>query len=302
MRKKIVWLMASVMLLSAMMLAGCGSKKEEVTAESLVKQANENMEKAKSYTGDMDMQMSMNMTQDDYSMDLDMGMTGTIEATIDPEIFHMTGTMNMSLLDISMDMDIYDENKDGEVTTYTGVADQWTKTVTAATESQSGMEDMYALASDGADMTLASETEKIGDKEVYVLTSTITGDKLQSLVASMGSVTEGMDIDLSTMEANVTMKIYKDTVLPASVSIEMKDNGEGMEAEGVIVKINSLNMVMNYNEFDKLDAITIPEEALAAEELDASALATDGTVTETEAGETTAETTAETASETTSES
>ena len=59
MRKKIVWLLASVMLLSAVALGGCG---KEVTAESLVKEANENMEKVKSFAGDMDMQMSMNVS------------------------------------------------------------------------------------------------------------------------------------------------------------------------------------------------------------------------------------------------
>lgn len=55
MRKKLAWLLASVMILSAVALGGCGKK--EATAESLVKQANENMEKVKSFAGDLDMQM-----------------------------------------------------------------------------------------------------------------------------------------------------------------------------------------------------------------------------------------------------
>lgn len=49
--------------------------------ESLVKEANENMEKAKSYIGDMDMQMSMNISSEGVAMDMDMGMKGTIEYT-----------------------------------------------------------------------------------------------------------------------------------------------------------------------------------------------------------------------------
>ena len=52
MRKKLAWLLASVMILSAVALGGCGKK--EATAESLVKQANENMEKVKSFAGDLD--------------------------------------------------------------------------------------------------------------------------------------------------------------------------------------------------------------------------------------------------------
>lgn len=82
MRKKLAWLLACAMILSAVALGGCGKK--EATAESLVKQANENMEKVKSFAGDLDMQMSMNVASEGVGMDIDMGMTGTIECTTEP--------------------------------------------------------------------------------------------------------------------------------------------------------------------------------------------------------------------------
>ena len=267
MRKKIVWLLVSVMILSAVVFGGCGKK--EVTAESLVKEANENMEKAKSYTGDMDMQMSMGISSEGVAMDMDMGMQGTIEYTAEPEIVHMKGTVDVSLLGpaMNMDMDIYSQVEDDKTTVYMCMMDEWMKSETGSDESS--IQDMYAIAEDGKDMTLAEETEKIGDREVYVLTSTITGEEFQEIMGVMENMTEGVgDMDWSNMQANVTMKIYKDTILPASVSIEMSDSGEGIESEGVTVKFNNLSVVMNYVDFDSVDSIEIPEEALAAKSVD----------------------------------
>lgn len=263
--KKIVWLLVSVMLLSAVVFGGCGKK--EVTAESLVKEVNENMEKVKSYTGDMDMKMSMNVSSQGVAMDMDMGMQGTIEYTAEPEIVHMKGTMDVSLLGLSMDMDMYSQVEDDKATVYMCMMNEWMKSETGIDESS--IQDMYAIAEDGKDMTLAEETEKIGDREVYVLTSTITGEEFQEIMGVMENMTEGVgDMDWSNMQANVTMKIYKDTILPASVSIEMSDSGEGIESEGVTVKFNNLSVVMNYVDFDSVDSIEIPEEALAAKSVD----------------------------------
>ena len=265
MRKKIVWLLVSVMLLSAVVFGGCGKK--EVTAESLVKEVNENMEKVKAYTGDMDMKMSMNVSSQGVAMDMDMGMQGTIEYTAEPDIVHMKGTMDVSLLGLSMDMDMYSQVEDDKATVYMCMMNEWMKSETGIDESS--IQDMYAIAEDGKDMTLAEETEKIGDREVYVLTSTITGEEFQEIMGVMENMTEGVgDMDWSNMQANVTMKIYKDTILPASVSIEMSDSGEGIESEGVTVKFNNLSVVMNYVDFDSVDSIEIPEEALAAKSVD----------------------------------
>lgn len=284
MRKKIVWLLVSVMILSAVVFGGCGKK--EVTAESLVKEANENMEKAKSYTGDMDMKMSMNVSSQGVAMDMDMGMQGTIEYTAEPEIVHMKGTMDVSLLGLSMDMDMYSQVEDDKATVYMCMMNEWMKSETGIDESS--IQDMYAIAEDGKDMTLAEETEKIGDREVYVLTSTITGEEFQEIMGVMENMTEGVgDMNWSNMQANVTMKIYKDTIIPASVSIEMSDSGEGIESEGVTVKFNNLSVVMNYVDFDSVDSIEIPEEALAAKSVDSeNILGEEESILESEVSET----------------
>lgn len=89
----------------------------------------------------------------------------------------------------------------------------WTKTE-QETPDTAAMENLYTIAGDGKNMTLAEKTEKIGDREAYVLTSTITGEELAGLMNSMGGdMTQGLGVDLSSMEAVVNMKVYKDKMV-----------------------------------------------------------------------------------------
>lgn len=267
MRKKLVWLLSAVMVVSAVMLGGCGGKK--VTAESIIQEVNANMEKCKSFTGDMNMDMNMGMSDGTEEQEISITMGGSLEATTDPVITHMDVTMDM--LGMSVDMDVYTQVEGDKTTTYTGVMGSWTKTE-QETPDTAAMENLYTIAGDGKNMTLAEKTEKIGDREAYVLTSTITGEELAGLMNSMGGdMTQGLGVDLSSMEAVVNMKVYKDKMVPASVSVEMKDNGEGIEIDGIVMKLG-MTMVMNYSDFDTIESITIPEEALAAELLDTDAM------------------------------
>ena len=267
MRKKLVWLLSAVMVVSAVMIGGCGGKK--VTAESIIQEVNANMEKCKSFTGDMNMDMNMGMSDGTEEQEISITMGGSLEATTDPVITHMDVTMDM--LGMSVDMDVYTQVEGDKTTTYTGVMGSWTKTE-QETPDTAAMENLYTIAGDGKNMTLAEKTEKIGDREAYVLTSTITGEELAGLMNSMGGdMTQGLGVDLSSMEAVVNMKVYKDKMVPASVSVEMKDNGEGIEIDGIVMKLG-MTMVMNYSDFDTIESITIPEEALAAELLDTDAM------------------------------
>ena len=195
MRKKLVWLLSAVMVVSAVMLGGCGGKK--VTAESIIQEVNANMEKCKSFTGDMNMDMTMGMSDGTEEQEISITMGGSLEATTDPVITHMDVTMDM--LGMSVDMDVYAQVEGEKTTTYTGVMGSWTKTE-QETPDTAAMENLYTIAGDGKNMTLAEKTEKIGDREAYVLTSTITGEELAGLMNSMGGdMTQGLGVDLSSM-------------------------------------------------------------------------------------------------------
>ena len=270
MRKKLVWVLVASIILSSAALGGCGKK--EVTAESIVQQSNETMEKAKSFLADFNMEMEMSMSSGDQSMDMDMVMTGTMQATQDPEIVYMDVAMTSGLFGLSLDMDIYTQTEEDKVITYTGIAGEWMKTEQEGL-SKSNLAELQKMFGSGKEMTLDEQTEKIGDKEVYVLTASISGEELEKVMSAMGSMANGLDsMDLSQFQADTCMKVYKDTMLPASITLDMITNGEGMEVDGVVTKINKMTITVDYKEFDTIDSIEIPAEALAAETIDANEL------------------------------
>lgn len=270
MRKKLVWGLVASLILSSAALGGCGKK--EVNAESIVQQSNETMEKAKSFSADFNMEMEMSLSSGDQSMDMDMAMTGIMQATKDPEIVYMDVAMTSGLFGLSLDMDIYTQTEEDKIITYTGIAGEWMKTEQEGL-SQSNLAELQKMFGSGKEMTLAEQTEKIGDKEVYVLTAAISGEELEKVMSAMGSMANGLDsMDLSQFQADTCMKVYKDTMLPASITLDMITNGEGVEVDGVVTKINKMTITVDYKEFDTIDSIEIPAEALAAETIDPNAL------------------------------
>lgn len=261
MGKRLCWGLAGVMILSAVMLGGCSSAKEKLTAESILEQVKGNMESIQSVSGDVAMDMDMKISESGLGMNLSVGLDCAMEMTMEPEVIHVNGKLDMSLLGLSMDMEAYSVTEGDQAITYTKMNNAWTKSEGTA----AGMGDLFDSFSSEADLTLQESTEKIGDKEVYVLTGEVSGDEMDALVGEMDSFTEGIgEVDLSGIKANATLKVYKDEMLPASVNIEITETGDAVEADGVSVEINSMSVEMNYTEFDTIESIEVPEEALAA--------------------------------------
>lgn len=264
MRKKLCWLLTSVMLLSAIMLGGCGAKTEKLTAEGILEQVNTNMEKVSSVSGDMAMDMDMKISQSGLGMNLTAGLDCTLEMTMEPEVLHMSGKLDISLLGLSMDIETYSVAEGDKTITYTKANNAWTQTEEAAGDSEiGGMGDLFDSLSSETGLTLQEGTEKLGDKEVYVLTAETSGSEIDSLMGEMDSLTEGVgDVDFSAIKANVTLRVYKDEMLPASVTVEVPEGVKVSESDGTSLEINSMSIVMNYTEFDMIESIQIPEEAL----------------------------------------
>lgn len=265
MRKKLCWVLAGTMLLSAVIFGGCGTKKEKLTAESILEQVNENMDNIQSVSGDMAMNVDMKISESGLGMNLSMGMDCDLEMTMEPEIVHMAGKLNLSLLGLSMDMESYTVTEGDKKTNYTKMNNVWEKSEEDA-EDEAGVGELFDELSSASELTLQKETEKIDDKEVYVLTAGVSGESLNSFMGSVESMAEDAgELDLSGVEADVTLRVYKDEMLPAAVSVEISDAGSVVESDGTKMEIHSLSLELNYSEFDTIESIEIPEEALNSE-------------------------------------
>ena len=269
MRKKLAWLLVGAMVLGTSLFGGCGKK---VTAQSLVEEMNTKMKSVKSYEMSMDMDMSMNVEAQGIGMDLDLGMEGITEVVMEPMITHMDMTMEMSLLDLSMDMDMYMQVDGDQATTYMGLAGEWMKTTQPFTE-ELAMNDISFNVGDPEKLVLSDKTEMLDGGEAYVITGMVSGKELQSILASAESMMEGLgEVDLTGLQADMTLKIYKDTGYPASMEVIMSGEGLSTETDGTVVSITNLTVVTDYIGFDSIDSIEIPAEALAAPEVDANGM------------------------------
>lgn len=269
-KKRYGLLLAGLVTGAAFLLNGCG----KVTAEEIMNETIENLAEASSYTGNLSGNMGMKISQSGVSMDMGIEMDMDVEMINNPAVYHLDGNVGVDFLGMKVDMEIYGEEKDDQsiVYMYNSQEDQWSKTVTAQKEEKEELPvlDWGILADSKAKLELAKKTEKIHGEEVYVITSEIQGDDLGEAFDIMGELSEEMDddIDLSKLEMDVTLKIYKDSKLPASLLLETKGDMDdvSIDENDMKISIENFKFEMTYDEFDTLDKIKIPKEALRADE------------------------------------
>ena len=270
---------AACVILAAAVLSGCG---ENVTAESLMQDAAEKMAGINSMTGVYDMDMAMEISQSGVSMNVDTSMNMDFETTVEPSALHGTATVDVGMLGLSMEMEMYTMMEGEQAVSYTRMGDQWMKQSVDMPESAASSNmvlDLDNLFGENPELTLQDDTEKKNGEEVYVITGSVSAEDLNmdEFNEIMGSVNgaglEDLGLDLSGLQMDVTLTVYKDSHLPASLS--MKSSGEGdvftMDVEGVEAALTSLSYDMTFEEYDTVDEIVLPEEAEGAVDLNEAA-------------------------------
>ena len=258
-------------------LSGC----KKVTAVDLVKEAAENVKEVESYRGTLDMDMGMGVADSGVSTEVGVTMAMDMEAVSDPNIFHMSGEFGMDLLNLTMSMDVYGETQGDEAIVYTNIADQWQKQVTEVKgQEESGNILNLDTFTGKKELKLADKTEKENGKEVYVITTTIDGEDFNKAMESIsGVMDEEMmgEIDFTGLTMDAELRIYKDSKLPASIIMTTQEDSKmTVEEAGTEVSINHLSYEIKIQEYNTIDSIEIPKEALEVEEIDESQGLLDG--------------------------
>ncbi|WP_122642261.1 DUF6612 family protein [Luxibacter massiliensis] len=267
MRKKMLAAIAAGIAILA--LGGC----RRATPQELVEKASENAQKAESFTGNMEMSMTIKAKQDGMSMGLDIGMDLDIEATNDPSEYHMAGTLGVDFMDMNMDLEVYgveNEDKTGTVI-YSNIGGQWSQEEVENIE-ESGNADIFKpgiLLPTDSELKLRKELEKENGKDVFVIDTVVDGETFQEagkMADDMLGETYG-DIDFSDVEADMSIKIYRESMLPASVTMTVSDaDSMIVEEDGTEVSLEALSLILAFDGYDTVEKITVPPEALASEE------------------------------------
>lgn len=263
-----------LMILLLCSLGGCG----RMTPERLLKEAMENSKKAKSFEGDLAMDMKMKMAQSGMTMEMGAEMNLDIAAVNEPAAYHMKGDIALDVMGLSMEVEMYGEEKDGQNINYNYKSedDKWIKTVEGKTEDDemdSIMFDLDTIVHVKDKLKLADKTEENG-KEVYVITTEISGGEITDMLEATGNLMAemGSDFDFSGTKADVTIKVYRESRLPASIEVKIDDPivAEIDEPDGMQMSLENFNYSIHFKEYDTVEKIEIPKEALRAEEIKSS--------------------------------
>lgn len=251
--------------MAAGLLSGCGTK---ATPENLLRDMQKNAEKTESALLNFKMDIAMGDGTDDVSLGMDMNM----ETTTEPEVSHGKGTVSISMsgMDFSVEMEMYSVQEDGEYVTYTLMEDQWTKEVSDDGEMTGEVDSIADNVEEYADQfELAEDLVTVNDKECFELTGELDGDLFSEMMQTdMLDSLAGYGIDeeaLSDMMFPCTIDIYKDSILPARLYFDMTESMASlMEDSGVTV--SECYVDMTFMEYDTVEEITVPDEAVSAAE------------------------------------
>lgn len=255
-------ILSVLMLMTVLAFTGCGKK---ATPENLLTDMVKNSKDAKSVEANM--KLAAEMGADAASMSITMD--ADIAATKEPEASHINATVGLKFgsTDMNTDMEMYQVKEDDEDITYTCIQDVWAK------ESGDKKEDVLDegmfkdIQKAYESFELKEELVKVNDEECFELTGKIDGELLDGIIDQ--DMLESFSSDLNLNEDGLkdakipcTIDIYKDSILPARIYIDMKEVLEKLytdELEGVEVK--DYYVELTYNEYDKVDEIKVPEEA-----------------------------------------
>ncbi len=255
--------MAAVMA-SAMMTA-CGKR---ATPENLLEDMQKNMERLESFEGNLAMAVEMSDGTDSFAfhMDMDMG------ATQDPRAVYGKGniSLNMSGTDIGTEMELYQVTEEDEAVTYVFVDNTWSRTVSEDDSMNLGV-DITADIEDYADLfEMAGSTVGVNGKECFEMTGDIGGEAIAGLLGNGLESMAGLSLDeetLADVEIPCTIDIYRDSILPARFFIDMSDIIDTIvDVSSADVSVSECSVEVTYLDFDSLDTIEVPQEAVEATE------------------------------------
>lgn len=273
-------------LLMALSTVGCSTP----TPEELIKDVHNNISNVSSFEGNMKMDLDLNMGMGGTEIPFTTKLDVNIKSNTTPPIIHMNGNMDMKLFGGTTKgtIESYITADNENIITYTKAADDssWSKTISDGTTSSSSdvLNMMSGITISDAKYTLEGE-EKYNDADVYVLKATLSYDQVKSILSSsylessaISSELTSENYDYSKFNPTVTMYVYKDSRLPAKVSIDMAKAFEDLmdslsgstpdeanESDSYI-KANKFLVEMSFSNFNKTEKIEIPANVLKSAE------------------------------------
>ena len=260
-------------------VSGCGgSTMDTAEIEALLSQAKTTMAAVESMAAEM-------------TMEMDMGMNGeTMETTTVASIRSQQNPLRMAM-DMSMvmsdgteidQMQMYAVEEDGHLKTYMSMADLWyAETVDMGELSQYNAEENMDLYLDNITEITAGKQEEIDGTKTTKINGVITGDAMEEAIAGSGLTASAQSLGISEEMMAALYEELGDLSISLWIDAEgyvrkyaldmtemmQKLMDESMKAMGaseeeLLVKIEKTVISMVCSDFNAIEEIEIPAEAL----------------------------------------
>lgn len=269
--KKMIPAALCMVSLAAASLTGCSLNSE--TAQNLADEVTANTSAVHSASVNIDMNMDLDYESAGISIPLSYNaqMSGNISR--DPSAAHLTGTITASS-DIGSsknEEEIYSLTDSGTKTIYTGSDGNWYQTVQEISGSKQDLISDSGLCQLIADAdlhgVLEEDSRTVDGRECYVIDTAISGDTLRDVMEEYLTRQDLYldEVDWSDVSADAAICIYKDTKLPARISLDSDFSNPfsiGSSDSTAVAHLKAFNIEYTFSDYGTAETVSIPQNII----------------------------------------
>jgi hypothetical protein len=305
MKKIIVCLLAFALMMG--ILSGCGKDKdkdEKVTVDSLLEDAAKNSEDIESFAASVDSDVDLTISAQGVSVDVTGGLDLDFET--DMESAHVTGSLVAKTYGVDKDetFEAYLVKDGDEMKTYqyTESEDQWEVSEEDADDASIDSIEIDKLVGlltdDNSDLTLNDDLDEIEGEDAYLIEGTVSMQFFLDLYNEINEELDSESIDEGTsdyadmlegmgdIDLDISLWIYKDSKLPAQISMDFSSSlsamlDEYMNMAGMAstedsdettdesaadseysISSKACEFTLTFSSYNEVDSIEVPQEVI----------------------------------------
>ena len=273
--------------IAVLALSGCGA----MTPEKLAGKIKKAVEKTPYSQADVSLTMDMSVGEPTTGIEMDMAISvgGQVRASYDPDTMYENLDMSIEMMGIRvpLNVEIYVLPEEDKIASYTYMDGSWMRQEISATSQVDGSLSVALWDLPADQLSLNEEVTELEGTPAACLSGTVTGKDISqamgfllgSLEESGSLLDEGMlmdqegqpdlnDIDWEKISAQVDTYVDTKTYLPLRDEISITGMDEALsgllEDSGVTLKIQQLEMTVDYPSYDPVEPCQLPEGAKEA--------------------------------------
>lgn len=250
-------------VMAAALMSGCGKK---ATPENLFSDMGKNTENIQSASCSLNFTMEMSDGTASLAFVTDMD----LEITADPQAFHGKGQVELNAygMEEAHDLEIYQVREGNEYVSYTLADDMWSRSTQTDGTDEFNM-DIAGMGTRAEMYEMAGKLVEVNGKDCFEMVGDIGGDAVSGMPGEdILESLAGLNLDeetLSEVEIPCIIDVYRDGILPARIFIDMSEIIDTMAgAAGQDVTVSTCSIELIYEEYNCVDEIRVPEEAVTA--------------------------------------